>query len=193
MILNLASKKTALSIALASGLFCAMFTGLAPAARGDVSAREDIIKAGFVLKFPIFVSWPEQSWQAGSERVLVTLLGESRLEPHLRALALQTAAAGRPVDIRTIPRLGRLLNTHILVIGESQKGQLAEVCEKLSTQPVLTIAEDLAYGRDGAMFSFYLEDGRVRFAVSRSRVERAGLGLSYRLNKIAHFLDEPQP
>jgi hypothetical protein len=162
-----------LSRGFALALLCASVCGAA-------ELPEYELKAAFLYNFALFTEWPAT---VGRELTLCTYGGD----PFGAGL---DDVAGKSVGERTL-RLQRRVSTqslvdcHILYIGREAIGSLAAVRERVAGRPVLIVTDSPGALRAGATINMAVAEKRVTFEVSRRAASQSGLGLSYRLLRLA--------
>jgi hypothetical protein len=73
----------------------------------------------------------------------------------------------------------------ILFISPSERGALAKIFEVLEGSAILTVSDMPEFAERGGAIQFVMEGERVRFSVNLPAAERAGLGLSSELLRVA--------
>lgn len=155
---------------------------------GVVVAQESeqllFVKAGFVLKFPSFVTWPAGSGVA-EQRFDVCLQGRSDIEKFIREVARYSTVAGMKPAVRRIYGLSQISGCHLLYVADSEAGRLGEILRYVEHRPVLTVSGIPGAADKGVVIGLFLEESKVRFQINRSAAERAGLSISFRLLEAA--------
>ena len=160
---------------------------LAPAVPAWAQAerpRESLVKAAFLHKFASFVEGPAGTFARADAPLRIGILGDDQLWRDLRDLAHDRDRDGRPVIVTRIAPGDPLTGFHILYL---RAGTPARITELLAGVPegVLTVADSDGAHPKGAVLSFFVEDGRVRFGVSIEAAARQKLHLSSRLLSVA--------
>lgn len=153
-----------------------------PALR-SAAADEDAVKAAFVYRFLRFVRWPEGALGEGPVRLCV--LGAPAVGEALEAIRARHAVDGRPLALRRLPAPARASGCHVVFVGAEAEAQLPELLGALGRRPVLTVGDLPGFAGQGGMIGLLQAGGRLRFAIDRGAAERAGLGLSARLLRLA--------
>jgi hypothetical protein len=153
------------------------------------SPTEYELKAIYLYNFIQFVQWPRDKCPAsgGSPRE-IGILGDSAFEPVLRALQekLETKDQHLTLTFYGPYREGmNLSNCCLLFINASEKQNLAHILDSLKNKPVLTVADSEGFADRGVMITLVSHRNKIRWAINREPVERAGLRLSAKLLDIA--------
>ncbi len=155
----------------------ALCVGPAEAQRAGYSADE--VKAAFLYRFGTYVEWP--GIKAAGEPITIAVLGAPSVAMLLAEYVPGRNIQGRPVDVRSITRIGDVRDAEVLFIGPEYGPMLAELVDALGKRPVLVVADAPDGLRRGAMVNFQLVDQRVRFEISLRNAKAVGLALSSRL------------
>jgi len=172
---------------------CTGFAALAMCCLTDQAAAQEIvyeeeqIKAAFLYHFATFVQWPEAPPSDGV--FVIAVLGADRVASELEELLPGRRIQDRPMDVRRLRSIDQLQDEAVVFIGADASSRLPDVIDKLEDRPMLVVTETPGALKDGSMINFQLVDQRVRFEISRTAAERAGLELSSRLLSAAMFVD----
>lgn len=93
------------------------------------------------------------------------------------------------MEVRRLRSVDEIEDAAVLFIGAGANAKLPDLIRQLESRPMLVVTDAPGALRDGAMINFQLVDDRVRFEISLSAAERAGLALSSRLLAAAMFVD----
>lgn len=146
-----------------------------------------LVEAGFVLKFPAFVTWPPESLPDG-RRFEVCVLGETGIERSLREVARHTLLFGGEPVVRRLYEIAGTRDCHLLFISRSVADRVAEIVAHVEGWPVLTVGNTLDYVDDGVMIGLFLDGDKVRFAINKAAVEHSRLSMSFRLLESASMV-----
>ena len=151
-------------------------------AQASDQARDTLVKAAFLHKFASFVEWPPGV--LGPETPLrIGVLGDEQVWRDLRDLARDRDRDGRAVSaVRMVPG-DSFAGLHILYV-KVPPGRIGDLLAQVP-EGVLTVADVDGRHPDGAVISFFLESGRVRFGASLEAAARQKLRLSSRLLSVA--------
>lgn len=172
---------------------CAVFATLLCAHPGTTPvAQEDVyeaasLKAAFLYHFSTFVIWPESA--PANEEFVIAVLGDDAIAGELRTYLPGHSIQGRPMRVRSLATLDEFADEAVLFIGAERNDQLAGHLETVANRPVLVVTDAPGALDKGSMINFKVVDDRIRFEISLSAAERAGLVLSSRLLSAAMFVD----
>jgi hypothetical protein len=170
---------------------------------GDLDAAKLAkVQAAFLLNFVKFTSWPRTAFTADDAPLVVTVIGDDRIDDVSLAdffattlrdrkiaehsLVVRSAAALPPASdperrAKSIQQLGE---AHVVFIGTGSGLSDAEV-RQLDRSDVLTIAATPYEARRYAILSFGLDQGKVIFFYNADAARESALILSSKLLALA--------
>lgn len=151
------------------------------------------LKASYLTKLPLFLTWPEGVFSDRTAPVVIGILGDDPFGPAFEAALRPMRVDGRPYEVRRYADLSRIEGCHILYLGKSEQGRVAEVLKAVGNRPVLTVGDFPGFAAAGGMFNFILEEGRVRFECNREALLRGGVKASGKLLQISRIVREEAP
>lgn len=153
----------------------------------EVVYHDEEVKAAFIYHFATFVQWPQNS---GSHEVFsVAVLGADDVASELEKFLPGRNIQGRRMEVRRLRGLDELHDDAVLFIGASENPRLPELIREVRDRPMLVVTDAPAGLKEGATINFQVVDERVRFEISLTAAERAGLELSSRLLAAAMSVD----
>lgn len=149
--------------------------------------QDEEVKAAFLYHFATFVQWPEtsQSDQAFS----IAVIGDDDVAAELEQFLPGREIQGRPMEVRRLQSLDDLGDNAVLFIGARENFRLPELIRGIEDRPMLIVTEAPGALKDGSMINFQVIDDRVRFEISLTAAQRAGLEMSSRLLSAAMSVD----
>lgn len=143
---------------------------------------EDGVKAGFILNFAKFTTWPQSPAERGELRVCG--LGARPLGGKL-ALLQTLKAQDLPVRVQLAPRAEEWRDCHVLFVPDDEAGRIPTVLRSLGRSPVLTVSDSPDFVQQGGMVGLKRRGGRIRFDVNLAAARETGVNLSSHLLKLA--------
>jgi hypothetical protein len=147
------------------------------------------LKAAFLLNFAKFTVWPPEMLPPDSP-LIACVLGGGRVAEALEDLTRGQQVQGREVIVRRIDADGPIRTCHLLYGTALEGPRAAAVVGKVASAPVLTVSDSADFASRGGIANFYVDAGRMRFAVNPEAATRAGLRLSSRLLNLARLVKE---
>lgn len=163
------------------------FLSLSLFARGEPG--EEQVKAAFVYNFAKFVEWPESAFESKEDPMVLCIAGKDKVGAALQLLK-QRAVQGRPLHINVLPANRDSLKNvlcHILFIASSEEQRQQDLLAELENAPVLTVADNIEFVKQGGMISLYVEAQRVQFSINQNATHNNGLKLSARMLQLARI------
>lgn len=155
------------------------------APRAQVAGEYDV-KAAFLYNFTKFVEWPPTAFFDERSALNLCVLGE---DPFGRSLP-EIVGEGEEVAGRrlTLVRMGELADPtvcHVLFVSRSERNRLPRILAAVGSFPVLTVGDTPGFLNQGGIVNFTLEGSKVRFEISQTAAERAGIKISSKLLRLA--------
>jgi hypothetical protein len=163
-------RRIALAFAALAGLWA---TAAGNACAQQASASE--VKATFLLRFGLFISWPEATRNAD---FTICTTGDAAVAKALRTLAVGERIGGRPV--RMVAYDGSTADACAILFVGQQSPPLELPGPSRAT---LTVTDGLRGAR--GMIHFEVVDQRVRFHIDEASAAEHGLQISARLLNLA--------
>jgi hypothetical protein len=165
--------------AFAASLLC---WAVSPPVRAQSAHSEDSVKAAYIYRFTGYVDWPEDA--AAGHPFVIDVYEDPGLAAALKRLLPGHPINKQPAEVREVSRIQDLGNAQILYIGPGHADFLRAVAAH-QNRSMLIVSED-EKGLDlGSVFNFVTVDNRVRFEVSLTAADRAGVKISSELLSVA--------
>jgi hypothetical protein len=134
-------------------------------------------KAGFLVAFQSYVTWPADVPATPASPLVLCVLGRDPFG----AVLDETAAArigARPLRVRRIDSPNDAGDCQIVFIGKTESTREAQWLAALKWKPILTVGESGKTVERGGAVEFGAVRDRVAFEVSLPAAEQAGLKVS---------------
>lgn len=161
-------------------LFACLANGALPS-----RANEYEVKAAFIYNFARFAEWPPSAFAGPSDPIRLCLFGKDPFGEIVDRAVRGKTVAQHPFVVLRIDETEKARNCHIVFVSRAGSARLGAVLAAVHARPVMTIVDMEGAVQRGAILSFALRDGRVRFAVNTDSAQRSGLSLSSQLVKLA--------
>jgi hypothetical protein len=176
-----------------------LLTGISLAA-GDsdefplaAAPSENEIKSAMIYNFTKFVEWPDKALGDGGAPVVAGVLGDDALALVLAAALRDKTIQGHPFVVRRLGSSADAKGCALLLVGASDRKEVARILQSVGRSPVLTIGERVQFSRLGGVIAFLRDGNRVRFEINLDAAERAGLQVSSKLLRLATVWREDPP
>jgi hypothetical protein len=149
----------------------------APGVPADVA-----VKAAFLYNFAKFAEWPKLPDRAV---IAACVVGDSPIADALVGIVSGKDISGHGLRVVRPMEEAAWHECHLLFVAGSQVPLSTAGLGGVRTLPVLTVSDSTGFSRHGGIVEFYIDAGRMRFAINVDSAERAGLRLSSRLLGLA--------
>jgi hypothetical protein len=157
-----------------------------PSAAAD-DPLEYRVKAAFLLNFTKFIEWPAAAFGNGESPMAICVVGYNPFGSSLDEIVKDEVVNGRKVAVQYIRQAPPPRSCQVLFSDGAGKESKAIS----DAEPgVLTVGEGESFIRDGGMIAFVIDNNRVRFEISQTATERAGLKLSSKLLSVAKSVEK---
>lgn len=150
---------------------------------------EHELKAIYLYNFLQFVQWPREKCPLPDGRVQeIGVLGDSSFKPVLKALQAKLKLKNQNLKLTFYGPYHEdmdLSSCCLLFITSSELDNLPRILDTLENKPILTVADSDAFVSEGVMITLISHNNKVRWAINRKPVQKAGLRLSAKLLDIA--------
>lgn len=143
------------------------------------------VKAAFLYNFAKFVEWPAETFQSASEPIAICVVGADPFGHELENAVKGKTIDGRPLTARRIADIRQSAGCRILFAGAPDRKRLSPVFAGVLGKGVLTVGEAEETSSTGAMITFTMENGKVRFEVNVEVADREKVRLSSKLLSLA--------
>lgn len=157
-------------------LLLLMVTGVMAGNQSFCQSRESLVKAGYIEKFTRFVEWPETSAKSEPIHVFtIAVIGENTFGSDLDNLFSKTKIKNSRVQINYISSVDEIGDCMLLFISGSEKNNLANILQRTTGKPILTISDSKGFGVKGVIINMFQEGEYIRYEINRSALQKSGL------------------
>jgi hypothetical protein len=159
------------------------------AAVGGQTVDEYKLKAVYLFNFGVFTEWPREKAAHPDESFVVGVIGNNGVAAELeRFVAEKRQVGGRKLLVRRLRANADFSECHILFVGSDIEP--GAVLTNLKTagkksEGILTVGESEKFIERGGMVNFVFVKDNLRYELSPSVAEQAGLKVSAQLLRAA--------
>ncbi|NVN89351.1 MAG: YfiR family protein [Desulfuromonadales bacterium] len=143
------------------------------------------VKAVFLLNLTSFVSWPAESFSAPAEPFRVVILGDDPFGAVLDKAIKGESVQGHPIVIERRTYREGAQPCHLLFISPSLKRKVPEILANVKNMPLLTVADQAGFCRQGGMINLIYRNGRVLIEANARAAENSGLQINSKLLRLS--------
>jgi hypothetical protein len=170
---------------------------MAAEAEGDhglgAARTEYEIESAMLYNFTKFIDWPDGALRASDGSLVVGVLADDPMAPALAVALRDKTIHGHPLVVRRLDSTADLKGCAVLLVGASNRKQIARIVEAVGRLPVLTIGVQAQFSRQGGVIAFLRDGNRIRFEINLDAADRAGLQVSSKLLRLAVIWRETSP
>jgi len=149
------------------------------------SARALEIQAAFLIKFISYVKWPPDVFLNPDAPVIIWIAGRDPFGSLIDTLARSETINNRRVEIRRSDTVKNIGAGHILFVSPTMTTQMALIMEHIADQAMLVVGDTPGFLDKGGMIAFVRKGAKIRFDISKTNCDNAGLEISSKLLKVA--------
>jgi len=156
------------------------------AAAQSVTAPE--LKAAFLFNFAKFAEWPADVISLNSSLVLC-VAGDGAV-----ADALDKTVMGHQIDGHSVViargKVDSLPTCHVMYAAGLDAKETVRLLNSLKGLAVFTVSDREQFAQLGGVAYFFVENGKMRFAINQDAAQRAHLTLSSKLLSLAKLVKD---
>jgi hypothetical protein len=145
-------------------------------------------KATYLYRFVEFIEWPEYIFRDPKSPMVVGILGGNPFGDDLDKIVKSQNVNGHPLVVRRMTPFSDLKQCQILFINRSIKSRLPLIFNSLAGGHTLTVSDADGFLEAGGMIHFFVQEGKVRFEINRTAVDKAGLKIDSQMLIMAKHL-----
>jgi hypothetical protein len=142
-------------------------------------------KALFIYNFTRYIEWPSN----GSSDFVIGILGKSSVLNELINIADKKIVGTQTITIKKFTNTSEVSQCNILFIGNDASSQVASISASMQSKNTLIITERPGLINKGAGINFVLDEGKQRFELSKTNMQKTGLKVNTQLMEMAMVVD----
>lgn len=146
------------------------------------------VKAAFVYKFTGYINWPPAAFASTDSVFVIGVIGDDEFEDDLSRTVKGRTVEGRPIEVRSIDEMSGAGTPQVLYVAGTDPRPLRRAIAMLGAKPCLIITERRGALAQGSVINFLLDNGHVRFEISKAAADSRGLTLSSQLLGVAQVV-----
>lgn len=139
-------------------------------------------RAGYLLLFTRYVTWPESVFPSADAPIVIGVLGRNPFGDVLRRTVAELRSQGRPIEVREVHDAAAAARCHLVYVAGQQDREEAGWLAALRGQPILIVTESVRNLEAGAVLALTLEESargpKVAFSVNLANARQTGLRIS---------------
>lgn len=142
------------------------------------TAPVEQLRALYVQRLVKYVTWPQGEGPEPGGQVIIAATDVGELRPYFNedSDSPRFRLVQWPAD-----------DFHVLVLTGAPEREMAAILKRVVGRPVLTISENRASLRQGAVINFYVNNGKLKLEINPEAASRSGLTISSRLLQLSRI------
>jgi hypothetical protein len=161
---------------------------VAPAAADARLPVEPQVKAAFLYNFVKFVEWPDGVVAAGP--ITVCTIGSQAVADALKVATQQRRAQDHEVAVMQVTGDVVPKACHLVYLAAGDEASARRWLAALSGSPAFSVSDFERFAKLGGVANFFVDNGRLRFAVNVDAARRAGLRISSHMLALATIVKD---
>lgn len=145
------------------------------------------LTAAFLLNFVKFTTWPDGALSAQASIVLC-VIDNDRVADALGEVTRGQTVAGRPIEVRRTTLAAAVGTCQVIYGGDTDGGRGQPLIQATQGRPILTVGASSDFAERGGVANFFVDNGRMRFAVNTTAADKARLRISSKLLSLAKIV-----
>jgi hypothetical protein len=162
---------------------CLTLLSLSTLYGSDSARKESLLQAGFITKFPGFVTWPADPDRTGPFTYCVP--GNPPVADDIAALLPLIHANGLSAKLLSGDDFDATRCQVLFLPAGSREDVAASLRQQIAGRATLLISDARGAVDSGVHIGLVRVDGKLGFEINRSALERSGLEVSFRLLEMA--------
>jgi hypothetical protein len=154
----------------------------------DQGASAPELRAAFMYNFAKFTEWPANVIGPPDRPLVFCVSDDQPMADALEQIVKGRAVGGHALSVRRTGVTGDFKSCHLLYASGLDTKRANELIGTLDRTPVLTVGDFERFAQMGGVASFFVEDGKMRFAINVDSAQRAGLRVSSKLLMLARIV-----
>jgi hypothetical protein len=154
----------------------------------DQSASAPELRAAFMYNFAKFTEWPPNVIPRDQPLVFCVTNDDAPMAEALEQIVKGRAVGGHALAVRRVGLDRGIRACHLLYAPGLDAKRTNELLGAVEHLPVLTVGDFERFTQMGGVASFFIEDGKMRFAINIDSMQRAGLRVSSKLLMLARIV-----
>lgn len=150
------------------------------------SAAEYAVKAAYIFNILRFVSWDEDSPLAQTETLDICLFKKDPFSHYLDPIRKKSIGK-KQIKLRTINDIPQSSSCHLIFINDGDFDK-----NSMKHGDSVLLGNSIEFVKDGGLFSFYIENNKVRLGANRQAIANTNLNISSQLLEVSRLFGEEQ-
>lgn len=150
-------------------------------------AQEEKYIGLFLYNFTKFFDWPAE---VKTGDFVINILGHESVANELRKITIQKKVGSQNIVIKPMSNVAEAGKCQIMFVGFWHSRYLAQIIEKIGTDPCLIITEKEGLLKEGSAINFLIVDNTIKFELKKGNALSRGLKVDPRIAELAVHVEE---
>ena len=146
------------------------------------------IQAAFLVKFTAYVTWPAGTFADPDSSLIISIHGRDPFGTTIDNIARSYSSNGRNVEIRRCPNMDKSCSGNIIYIVPSGTDKGPSPLSVANSSAALLVGNEPKFLERGGMINFVKVGRKIRFDISKTNINKAGLEISSKLLNVARAI-----
>lgn len=160
---------------------------LAPLLAYSEGNEASLVKAALTYNFAKYTQWPEEK-----QRVEVALCYFSSVNQASFEVLADKRISDKRIIVKRVGDINDTADCHLIYIDNEKRDKLQRLFIHLNKKSVLTVSDMPGFIQGGGMIEIVNQDGKLRFKINLTQLEKNGIALSSQVLKLATHVKRGQ-
>jgi hypothetical protein len=142
------------------------------------------LTAAFLFNFVKFTTWPDDVLR-DDDPIVVCVSGNGDVADSLARLTRDQRVDEHPLAVQRTNLVESLVRCHVVYGAALDNSRALLLIRTTAGHPILTVSDSADFAQRGGVANFFIDGGRMRFAVNPAAADRARLRISSKLLALA--------
>lgn len=138
---------------------------------------EYAVKAAYIYNILRFVDWHQNPEFTTLEDINICVLGKNIFGKHLEPIESKEIE-GKSLRIIHKHNIEQTQDCQLVFVSDQQAYPPDAISSVIGDKKIIVVGDDLKFVEKGGMFSFFVQDNKVRLAMNKSSLEKSGVHVS---------------
>lgn len=153
------------------------------------------VKAVFLFRLALFVTWPEPQAPSADTPFVIGILGKDPFDGRMEAVVAGETIGAQKITVHRYVSLADIAEhpCQLLYVGEIGAAERSTLQDLSQRHKILTVGETPNFAKQGGMMAIETVSKRIRITINLMSTRRAGFSISAKLLKVAELIQSDGP
>lgn len=162
---------------------------------GAKAFDEAAVKAVFLFRLALFVTWPQPLTPRAEDPFVIGILGADPFEGRLDTVVEGERIGSQAIVVRRYASVAEIEShpCQLLYLGDVATDEKTRTQDLAMRHKILTVSDTPRFAHSGGMMGIQTVARRIRITINLAATRQAGFSISAKLLKIAELISNEQP